>query len=337
MRSIKVPVLLVVALANAATAGADVQLSMHDGRVSIVAKDATVGEILAEWARVGQTKVVNPEAIPRERVTIELKDVSEDEALAILLRKASGYIAAPRAIALPDASRFDRILVMPPSVARMSVNTRPPAEVSAPPAGAPPDDEPPAEQAPPNAAPTYPTPAGQTPGNEGRAGRTTAHQAQPYAGDGQAGQADRAEQTEQVTQQPPPDTRWKSGPREADEPDAVPPDAAGTAAVSRTNLGAAIRDTRDHRFVAPLPTADAGTVNEEPPPPAAEATVPIPPADPQAQAAFKQRRATETVDPRTFHFEMPKPAVAAPAAAPGAVKPGVTTPSTTKPGGPGVQ
>ena len=170
-------------------------------------KDATVGEILAEWARVGQTRVVNPEAIPRDRVTIELKDVGEDEALAILLRKASGYIAAPRAIALPDASRFDRILVMPPSVARMSVNTRPPAEVSAPPAGAPPDDEPPAEQAPPNAAPTYPTPAGQTPGNEGRAGRTTAHQAQPYAGDGQAGQADRAEQTEQVTQQPPPDTR----------------------------------------------------------------------------------------------------------------------------------
>jgi hypothetical protein len=39
-------------------------LSIHDGRVSIVAKDATVRQILTEWARVGRTKIVNVERIP---------------------------------------------------------------------------------------------------------------------------------------------------------------------------------------------------------------------------------------------------------------------------------
>ena len=104
-------------LTTAAIAAADVQLSMRDGRVSIVAKDATVAEILAEWARVGQTTVVNADTLARERVTIELKNVTEDQALAVLLRKASGYLAVPRAADLPDASRFDRILLMRATVA----------------------------------------------------------------------------------------------------------------------------------------------------------------------------------------------------------------------------
>jgi len=51
-------------LVGASTASADVHLTMHDGRVSIVAKDATVRQILTEWARVGQTKIVNVERIP---------------------------------------------------------------------------------------------------------------------------------------------------------------------------------------------------------------------------------------------------------------------------------
>ena len=39
------------------TAFADVQLTMQNGRVSLVARDATVRQILAEWARVGHTKI----------------------------------------------------------------------------------------------------------------------------------------------------------------------------------------------------------------------------------------------------------------------------------------
>ena len=63
---------------------------MHDGRVTVVAKDATVRQILTEWARVGQTKIVNVERIPGGPISIELTDVPEAQALDVLLRSVSG-------------------------------------------------------------------------------------------------------------------------------------------------------------------------------------------------------------------------------------------------------
>lgn len=100
------------------TAGADVRLTMENGRVSLVAKDATLRQILAEWARVGQAKVVNAEGIPNgQPLSLELSNVSEQQALDVLLRSASGYLLAPRATLSPNLSRFDRVIVMPPSVA----------------------------------------------------------------------------------------------------------------------------------------------------------------------------------------------------------------------------
>lgn len=104
----------VLALAAfAPAASADVQLTIHDGRVTLVAKDATVRQIMTEWARVGRTKVVNVERIPGGPLTLELKDVPEVQALDVLLRTLSGYMAAPRVAAAPDASQFDAIIVMP--------------------------------------------------------------------------------------------------------------------------------------------------------------------------------------------------------------------------------
>jgi hypothetical protein len=101
-------------LALAPAARAEVQLSLRNGRVTIVAKDATVRQILAEWARVGRTTIVNAERIPGGPVTLELKDVPESEALDVLLRTLSGYIAAPRVTLGPaDASLYDSIAVMP--------------------------------------------------------------------------------------------------------------------------------------------------------------------------------------------------------------------------------
>ena len=156
MRSTKaVALVMFVWLAVGSTVLADVQLSIRDGRISIVAKDATVSQILAEWAAVGQIQIVNGEKIPRDPITIELENVSEEQALDVVLRTASGYIAASRAIAVPNASRFDRIVVVPPSV----VPTPPPpgaaptaTRVSAPPPAA-------YASAPPAApAPEYPQP-----------------------------------------------------------------------------------------------------------------------------------------------------------------------------------
>ena len=104
--------------ASASTASADVQLTLTNGRVSIVAKDATLRQILAEWSRVGQTKIVNGDRVPGGPISIELIDVSEQEALEILLRSLSGYVAAPRPVAeanTANLSQFDRIVVMPTS------------------------------------------------------------------------------------------------------------------------------------------------------------------------------------------------------------------------------
>jgi hypothetical protein len=106
---------IVIALLTASVSSADVQLQLHDGRVSIVAKDATVRQILAEWARVGQTKVVNVDRIPGGPLTLELSNVPEAQALDVLLRSVSGYMAAPRGTAAADLSMFDRIIVMPSS------------------------------------------------------------------------------------------------------------------------------------------------------------------------------------------------------------------------------
>jgi len=100
-------------LLAASTASAEVTVSMHDGRVSIVAKDATLRQIMTEWARVGQTKIVNLDRIPGGPLTLELRDVTEDQALDVLMRPLSGYLAAPRAEAMANLSKFDRILVMP--------------------------------------------------------------------------------------------------------------------------------------------------------------------------------------------------------------------------------
>jgi hypothetical protein len=111
------------------TASADVQLTMQNGRVTLVAKDATVRQILAEWARVGHTKIVNLEAVPGGPITLELNNVTEAQALDVLLRSLSGYIAAPRAVEVANFSQLDRIIIMPTLAAARPAVSSPPAPV----------------------------------------------------------------------------------------------------------------------------------------------------------------------------------------------------------------
>src|SRR5262245_29174668 len=97
------------------SAQADVQIAMHDGRVTMDAAGATIREILAAWAKVGQTRIVNAERVNGGPVTLHLQDIPEEQSLEIILRSVSGYLAAPRAAAIANASRYDRIFVMPTS------------------------------------------------------------------------------------------------------------------------------------------------------------------------------------------------------------------------------
>src|SRR5258708_5480688 len=131
MKLLNVAAAIIASLLLASTASAEVQLTIQNGRVSLKAKDATLRQIMQEWARVGQTKVVNVERIPGGPITVELNNVSEAEALEVLLRTVSGYLAAPRATAVAsNVSRFDRIVVMPSAAApRQALSSAPPAPV----------------------------------------------------------------------------------------------------------------------------------------------------------------------------------------------------------------
>ncbi len=94
--------LIVAAMALAGTpASAQVRISLADGRVTVSAKDATIRQILTEWARVGQTRIVNLDRLSGAPMSLELTNVPEAQALETVLRSVSGYLAAPRARELP--------------------------------------------------------------------------------------------------------------------------------------------------------------------------------------------------------------------------------------------
>jgi hypothetical protein len=102
-----------VGVGTASTAFAQqVSLTINNGRVTLKAQNATVRQILDEWARVGGTKVVNGEKIVSQPVTLTLVDEPEGSALEIVLRSAAGYIVAERANPAANVSRYERILVM---------------------------------------------------------------------------------------------------------------------------------------------------------------------------------------------------------------------------------
>ena len=153
------PVLAAAFLAVAPAASADVQVAMNAGRVTIVAKDATIRQILAEWARVGQTKIVNGERIAGGPLTLELRDLPEQQALNILLRTVSGFVLAPRVAMAANVSVFDRIIVLPTAATPPAgpIGSAPPAfsqpTVNPPPLPNPNDDE---DDRPANAPPVSP-------------------------------------------------------------------------------------------------------------------------------------------------------------------------------------
>ena len=101
-----------VALAPSPASAGELKVSMQNGRVTILADNVPLRQILQEWARVGQAKIVNAEKLSGPAVTIQLVDALEKDALDILLRSASGYIAAPRPVPVANAAFYDRVTIM---------------------------------------------------------------------------------------------------------------------------------------------------------------------------------------------------------------------------------
>jgi len=104
-------------------------LQIANGKVTLDATNVQARQILAEWSRIGGTKVVGAEKITGAPLTLKLVDMPERQALDIILRNVAGFIAAPRT-ASNGASTYDRILVMatstsPTPTQATSTNGRP--------------------------------------------------------------------------------------------------------------------------------------------------------------------------------------------------------------------
>jgi len=137
----------VLALLIALPASAQqLSLDIRDGLVTLQATNVPVRQVLAEWARVGGTKVVGGERLGGAPLTLSLEGVPEGKALDIVLRGAAGYMAAARSVPGSGRSGYDRILVLatstPPAggATTASAGGRPaPRPFGVPPAEEPPD------------------------------------------------------------------------------------------------------------------------------------------------------------------------------------------------------
>jgi hypothetical protein len=181
MKNIFLRCACVAALAWGVPAGAGaqgLQLTMQEGRVTIVAENVPLRQVLQEWARVGQARIVNGEKLGGQTVTVHLVNAPERDALDILLRSASGYIAAPRAVPVANAAFYDRVTIMATSRAPAATasNMAPPT-FQRPPAPVDDSDEPINVTMPPGAQgnPVVSPYPGMPPG------QTTVPQAQPGA------------------------------------------------------------------------------------------------------------------------------------------------------------
>jgi hypothetical protein len=121
--------LIVVAMLGAASSAEaqELKISMANGRVTLVATDVPLRQILAEWARIGDTRIVNGDKLSGPPLTLQLVDYPEGRALDVLLREAAGYMAAPRGADRPGASMYDRILILPTSRPPAATATTTPA------------------------------------------------------------------------------------------------------------------------------------------------------------------------------------------------------------------
>jgi len=108
---------LLSAFAVPAHAQQTVKLQFNGGQVTLSAQNAPVRAILAEWAKLGGATIINGERVAGPPVTLELAGVPERQALDIVLRSVAGYIVAPRPAGSAGASAFDRIMILPTSVA----------------------------------------------------------------------------------------------------------------------------------------------------------------------------------------------------------------------------
>jgi hypothetical protein len=121
LRAFVVALFFVAAIRTGALHADTVQLTLRDGRLSLVANNATPAQIFEAWSRAGGVLVVNADRVPSVPITLTLENVPEEQALDTLLRPVSGYLARRRPDPAGVQSVFDRIVILAtPQVARQT-------------------------------------------------------------------------------------------------------------------------------------------------------------------------------------------------------------------------
>src|SRR5919201_1822712 len=119
--SLRIPAFVAIFASFAAVAlaqaPAPLRLQISGGRVTLHADNVPVRTILAEWSRLGGARIINGDRVAGAPLTLDLEGVPERQALDIVLRGVAGYVLAAREPGSPGASMYDRIMILPTSVA----------------------------------------------------------------------------------------------------------------------------------------------------------------------------------------------------------------------------
>jgi hypothetical protein len=91
-----------------------------NGVMSLVATNAPLREILAEWTRKGGTPFPGSERLTGTPLTLEFPHKPETEVIASLLRSASGYIVRDRLTASASPSSIEVVYILATSTATSS-------------------------------------------------------------------------------------------------------------------------------------------------------------------------------------------------------------------------
>ncbi len=117
-----------------------------EGRVTLVAENVTLREVLAEWGRIGGAYMINADRLASAPIRMmRFENRPEKEVIDSLLRSAAGYILGPRTIRTSGPSRFEAVMILPTSSPVASGNFASPGPIGSPfrPDGATNDEIPP--------------------------------------------------------------------------------------------------------------------------------------------------------------------------------------------------
>jgi hypothetical protein len=149
--SLAAGLLLTATVSTQAPGPRQLELSFdQQGRVTLVANNVTLREILAEWARRGGTTIMNLDKLAGAPIEypIRFENAPEMDVMQALLRGVAGKAYVPRLVGTPGASRLAIVHLTPTSNASGSVVASPnvPLSPQTPTRGAPEDEIPPVQR-----------------------------------------------------------------------------------------------------------------------------------------------------------------------------------------------